>query len=57
MAQDTKDHKTLNNSFDLIPDEIIVLIMSYFDEKDRFWMFGVLSKRFLALVNPKNLGT
>ena len=44
-----------NRTFDLLPDELVIHIMSYFDEETRFWIFGFLSKRFLNLSKKKVL--
>ena len=44
-----------NRTFDMLPDEIVIHIMSYFDEDTRFWIFGFLSKRFLNLSKKKVL--
>ena len=44
-----------NRTFDMLPDELVIHIMSYFDEETRFWIFGFLSKRFLNLSKKKVL--
>ena len=44
-----------NRTFDMLPDELVIHIMSYFDEDTRFWIFGFLSKRFLNLSKKKVL--
>ena len=41
------------DTFDILPDEIIIHIMSYFDDDDRVWIFGFLSQRFFQLIQTK----
>ena len=40
-------------SFDNLPDELVIMIMSYFDKQHQFWCFGFLSQRFLKLMPCK----
>ena len=40
-------------SFHKLPDELIILIISYFDQQHQFWSFGFLSQRFLKLMPCK----
>ena len=45
----------LDDPFDILPDEIVLHIMSFFEEKERFWIFGLVSERFFGLFSRQDL--
>ena len=49
------NHLVRYDPFDVLPDEILLYIMSFFDKTDRFWIFALVSERFFRLFKQERM--